>query len=559
MLEAKIISSLEKAFIDQKTSDFAELKRISALKGERFSFQLIYTYTGEDRTFFNVATTPKIEGKLAKYVKLHRVNHVPIIRAADYLGVDDQYLRTTPGLYPDLLSPMRADGKVMVLRGGAHTTLESLWFEINIPEDCDAIGESDLTVSLINCGDGQELTKNSLTVDVINASLPEQKLIFTQWFYCDCLADFYGVPVWSERHWEIIENYAKIAVKSGINMLLTPVFTPPLDTEIGGERPTTQLVGIKKTNGRYFFSYKLLDRWIDMCDRVGIKYFEIAHLFTQWGACHAPKIMATVDGEYKQIFGWDTDAHGEEYKQFIRCFLKSFIAHMKKLGYDKRCFYHISDEPNPEQLEDYKKSKKIVERILKDYTIMDALSSYEFYKRGVVKTPIPATDHIDSFIKGKVENLWTYYCCGQCKKVSNRFISMPSWRTRSIGMQMYKYDIVGFLHWGFNYYNNRNSINPVEPYLDLSGDEWVSAGDCFTVYPGRNGTPLESLRALVFHDAICDIRAMQLCESLYSKEEVVAAIEGELGEVLTFDRCAYSADEMMRVREKINSMIKARV
>ena len=41
MLEARIISSLEKVFIDQKIDDFAELKRISALKGERFSFQQI--------------------------------------------------------------------------------------------------------------------------------------------------------------------------------------------------------------------------------------------------------------------------------------------------------------------------------------------------------------------------------------------------------------------------------------------------------------------------------------------------------------------------------------
>jgi len=31
----------------------------------------------------------------------------------------------------------------------------------------------------------------------------------------------------------------RVAVKSGINMILTPVFTPALDTYIGGERPTT--------------------------------------------------------------------------------------------------------------------------------------------------------------------------------------------------------------------------------------------------------------------------------------------------------------------------------
>jgi len=45
-----------------------------------------------------------------------------------------------------------------------------------------------------------------------------------------------------------------------------------------------------------------------MCKEHGIQCFEIAHLFTQWGAKHAPKIMATVDGEYRKIFGWETDS-----------------------------------------------------------------------------------------------------------------------------------------------------------------------------------------------------------------------------------------------------------
>ena len=58
-----------------------------------------------------------------------------------------------------------------------------------------------------------------------------------------------------------------------------------------------------------------------MCDRVGIKYFEISHLFTQWGVKAAPKVMATVDGEYKQIFGWDTVSTSDEYRAFLRQFL----------------------------------------------------------------------------------------------------------------------------------------------------------------------------------------------------------------------------------------------
>lgn len=46
---------------------------------------------------------------------------------------------------------------------------------------------------------------------------------------------------------EIFENYLKNATLNGMNMLLTPFFTPPLDTFIGGERTCVQLVDIEKT------------------------------------------------------------------------------------------------------------------------------------------------------------------------------------------------------------------------------------------------------------------------------------------------------------------------
>ena len=562
MFKSKIVSSLEKAFLEEDIEKFSALERISALRGERVSVQLLYTYEIDEEDIYQRLCTPVITGELAKYTTFSLVKHVPVDRPTPKgyrteKNDDGGWLRTTPGVYPDLITPMTYNGDFRVTREALNT----LWIDIEIPADAPA-GEQTLELEiLMNLPDGstRSVGAHTLTVEVIGAALPEQTLMLTQWFYTDCIANYYELEVWSEKHWEYIENFARTAVKNGINMLLTPIFTPELDTKIGGERLTTQLVGIKKSGNRYTYNWKLLDRWIDMCDRVGIKYFEIAHLFSQWGATHAPKIMATVDGEYKRIFGWETDAHGEEYKKFMQSFLKALIKHMKDKGCDQRCFFHVSDEPSEAQLENYKKSKRIVERILKDYTIMDALSSYQFYKKGVVKTPIPATNHITPFLEGKVPNLWTYYCCGQVDKVSNRMIAMPGWRNRSIGMQMYKYNIVGFLQWGYNFYNNCSSVDDINPYLDASGDKWVSAGDTYSVYPGKGGKALESTRIVVFTEALQDMRAMQLCETYYGHETVVAAIEEVLGRELRFDVCATSSEEMIAVREKINSMIKAAI
>ena len=557
MLKTKLISSLSRVFVDSSVDDFAPIEKLSALKGERISFQLVHQRVmeeGENMYHYRELFTPKLSGLLAKYATLREVKNVGVELPIVPGNSDEHFERTTPGLYPDVLRPLHYGGKTI-----AKTTLPtSIWIDITIPEDASEIGESELKIEMVNEG-GEVKNTESLTVDVIDTVLPEQDLILTQWFHCDSLAQYYDVPVWSEKHWEIVENFARVAHKNGINLLLTPTFTPPLDTQVGGERLTNQLVGVTVEGGKYSFNFDLVDRWVDMCDRIGIKYFEIAHLFTQWGAKHAPKIMATVDGEYKKIFGWETDATSDEYVTFLRTFIPEFLNHMKKSGNDKRCFFHISDEPQLEHLEFYRAAKNSISDLLEGYVIMDALSDYDFWKMGIVDTPIPCNDHIKPFIENDVPGLWTYYCCGQCIGVSNRLLAMPSWRNRSIGMQMYKYDIVGFLQWGYNFYNNQFSVDEAEPYTDTSGEHWVPAGDTFSVYPAPHGKVYESLRIVVFHDALQDMRAMKLCESLYSKAEVVSEIERIMGETLAFDVCAKSEKTMLAIRERINEMIKAKV
>ena len=50
----------------------------------------------------------------------------------------------------------------------------------------------------------------------------------------------------------------KTAADYGMNTILTPVFTPPLDVDVGGERPTIQLVSVSYNNGCYAFDFKNL-------------------------------------------------------------------------------------------------------------------------------------------------------------------------------------------------------------------------------------------------------------------------------------------------------------
>lgn len=56
-------------------------------------------------------------------------------------------------------------------------------------------------------------------------------------------------------HWRLIDQFVGMAAQNGVNMILTPLFTPPLDTQVGGERPTVQLVDVIVMDRGYSFGF----------------------------------------------------------------------------------------------------------------------------------------------------------------------------------------------------------------------------------------------------------------------------------------------------------------
>ncbi len=554
----KTISSMEKCFLDEDFSSKAEYSSGSCLLGEEFAFQA--AYTGEGWEFDPKAILHlEVESPLSDYVTVRTVESVPV-RFPAYSGVDDYYLRKTPGLYPDLLRPFSGPWREVYVSQGQ---LKSLYVTVKVPSDGGLIGlesgerSRDYPVKLKLVGGGRVWGECEFTLHVINAVLPEQKMVVTEWFHCDCIANYYRLKVWSEKHWEYIEKFVKCAVDNGINMILTPILTPALDTAVGWERLTTQLAEISYEGGEWSFGWERLERWVKICLGCGVKYFEIPPLYTQWGAAHAPKVMATVNGERVKVFGWDTDSTSAEYREFLRAMIKSLLDEAKVLGIEKKLVFHISDEPSGDSLGHYMEVKAQIADLLEGYPIVDALSDVEFYKSGVVKNPIPSTNHVKPFLEAGVPDLWVYYCCGQTDKVSNRLLAMPSQRTRVIGVQFWKYNIAGFLQWGYNFYNNQYSTHEVNPFLITDGDYFVPAGDCFAVYPGDSGEPWESLHMKAFTQALYDVRAMGLAGELIGRDAVMALVDSR-GEV-EFDLYPRDGDYVEWVREEVNRLIEGAI
>lgn len=531
-----LLSSLEKVMRNEPAENI-DYNRFSMLNNEKKSFQLYIKADSE-------AVSLDIKSDL-NCIKVFTVEYMPSGFAINEKTADDYVLRSKDGYYPDLLLPVE---KSIKLENGCRT----LWFEID-SENPLAAGEHsiELTVS-----DDDTAAGTSVMVEVIDCPLEKQSLIFTNWFHTDCLMQEYGVEAFSEEYWKIVENYLRTAVRHGMNCVLTPLFTPSLDIAVGGERPTVQLVDVTVTKGKYTFNFDKLLKWIETAQKCGIEYFEMAHFFTQWGAKFAPKIMATVNGKYKKLFWWRTLVISRKYKKFLTQFSTELNALLESLNLKNKVLIHVSDEPNMSHIFTYRIAAKLIHKLFKGYKIIDALSDFKFYSTGLIDTPIPANNHIEPFI-GKVSELWTYYCCAQDDKyVSNRFFSIPSQRNRVLGYQLYKYDVKGFLHWGYNFWNTRYSKEKINPYEVTDAGGFFQSGDSFVVYPKADGTPLCSLRLKVFYDGFQDMMALQTLEKLTGRENALKVLEQGLDNELTFFEYPHSIEWQLATRERINKAIK---
>ncbi len=236
--------------------------------------------------------------------------------------------------------------------------------------------------------------------------------------------------------------------------------------------------------------------------------------------------------------------------------LPALKEYLDRRGLLERTFFHISDEPDINS-EHYQASQGTVRGLLEGCTIIEAVSDYLYYEKGLVDVPVCAVDHIEPFLEKRPPKLWSYYCCAQTKEVPNRFISMPSRRNRVYGILLYWHGISGILHWGFNFYNSMYSKKKLDPYESVDADEGFPAGDPFVVYPGKDGVPEESLRLMVFEEALNDYRALCLLESYVGRDQVLELIRREAGMELSFKRYPRNDKFILELRDKVNQKLHA--
>ena len=542
-LYSKIVDSMQKVLPTDEPG--GEEYRKTILQNERVNFQLCYR---NESSTMQAITFAKIEvlGELAPFVTIRSVE---LVSAPFFLQSDAYVISSLPGLYPDPLKPINCLGVVL-------PSYQWRAFYVSV-ENTKGFNPGIYTLRFVlRSHDDKVLSRLSYQLEILPISAKETDLKITNWMHYDGIESKHGVKLFSKDFYRIFECYLREYVRGGNNMLFTPLFTPPIDTEIGGERRTAQLIDVRiNDNGDYEFCFEKLKCFCEFVFSHGIKYLEFSHLFTQWGGKFCPKIIAkTNNGETKKLFGWNTRSTSKEYLCFLDVFLTQLVSFIQDRGWSQKCYFHLTDEPTKADFGKYKVLYDFVKKRIGNMSIMDAISHYEIYEKGGIDIPVTITNKYSFFANKGIKELFVYYCCEPRNEFySNRFLNMPLQRTKIIGMQIFETGVQGFLHWGFNFYNTARSLLEVNPYEDTSAGLMFPSGDSFVVYPVQDDV-VGSLRLETLGEGLFEYRVLKTLEDCIGRNKVIKILH-------KFGICGYSeypknAAAHREVRSKVYALLK---
>ena len=567
VLTSWIVSSEERVFENDLPKE--GITKLKALINEPVSFSLAY------RSFLPIPPNGRVADVPFSVsvnsdtlpASVYKVSFVPFSAAFCEDG------KGKTGACPDLLLPRISSSELIhlgdrsvpyyekgerVLLNASSRETQSVFVTLNEKGEALAAGEHSVCVRIVSLMSGEELARHEIKVHLIDALLPENELLYTNWVHYDCIAEDHGLAVWSDEYFDVLGKYLKNASLHGMTTVLLPAFTPPLDTAVGLERMNVQLLGVREAGEGYEFDLSLIRRFIRVAKENGIRYFEHCHLFSQWGAENAITVYGERNGENVKIFDCNTPASSPKYRTFLRSYLAAFLALAKEEGVERDLLFHLSDEPFVPNLESYRAARDAVMDILDSHRVGDALSDYVFYEKGLCPLPIVDMERAAEF-DGRCDNLMLYYTGGEpTAGMSNRLLTDAPPRTRILGLHLFRYHAKGFLHWAYNFTYGRMSQGHFDPAKEPCFYKNIP-GVTYLVYPNRENILYSSLREKGMRSAMNDYRALKLLESFIGFDATLALCEASLGEKVDFLTIPKSAEAMLALREAINEAIESHI
>jgi len=389
-------------------------------------------------------------------------------------------VRQAPARYPDYLM---AERQITI----KEKSCQAIWLTVSIPDNAEAGTYSGkITVKSLQ---GERSIPYSVTVYPL--TLPATRhLKVTEWYNTDGFDHFHGIHEMYSQPW-----FAMLRIYAG-NMAAhrQNVFQVPMDA-IEIQQPKKDQLTFDFTRfdqiAQVFWDTKKMD------------YLETGEL-TRFGegAWSSTEIMLRDFDVKNPETGKQISLPG---KDVIPSLLPALESHLRQKGWLNNTLFHIKDEPSMHNSMAWRDMSSLIHHYAPDLKRIDAIETTNVLDN--IEIAVPKLDAFatwyDTYRNAmeKGTELW-FYTVGifQGSLYPNKTIDLPVMNSRILHWLNYKYDATGYLHWGWNQWEEN-------PYQDVG----KHIGDGWHVYPVKEGV-LNSLRWEEMRNGIQDYECFRILE-----------------------------------------------
>jgi glycosyl hydrolase family 123 len=251
-LVVNVLPTLQRLYVDDgcDVADMSRPIRISGVRNGAFSARMLISSAAAIKGL--AVTASELKGAGVIPVSAVQVRYAQ--RNGPRLG-GRSYRPTGPATY-DGLAP-EPPAAIAVAKGSGRAG-QPVWITVNVPKDAKP---GDYSGAVTVSATGVKEVKVPVTLTVAAWTLPEPR-DFESWFGLaqspETLARHYKVPMWSEKHWALIDRSFELMGQVGTRMVYIPLIRR---SHFGNKH--SMMRWIKKADGTWDHDFSIFEKYID--------------------------------------------------------------------------------------------------------------------------------------------------------------------------------------------------------------------------------------------------------------------------------------------------------
>jgi hypothetical protein len=528
----KYVDPLEKVFME--TAFFPDRDAVADVaRGEYASFQFVFR-ADEPATIREIGvslddSSSRVLGKPTwGYVEYVRIGRRALDPATDRLT-------SVSGYYPDPIVPCK---KKML----AANQSQPVWVSVPVPVNArPGIYGGTIRVKA-RVGKKNIIVSRDFRIHVYPPVVRKTSLWVTNWYGTDFsfMNDGKDVEPYSEKYWRYMRMLARQMADYDQNV----VMISPL-----------QLAQYTITDDlKYTIDFSRFVKTVNLFKEEGvIGRIEGGHIGTRESHWSSPFVVMVPVSRQDTIILEKMKIGNDTARTFYRQFFARLMDVLEEHGWKDIYMQHIADEPTEVNATSYIKIADYVKKLIPGIPIVEACHTSKV--KNTISIWVPQLDFLDqdypfySERQKKGDEIWFYTCLSPKGEYANRFIDLPLIKTRILHWINFRYQVPGYLHWGYNRWRSQDPYGETTRINKESGNI-LPGGDSWIVYPGKD-TIYPSIRLEAMRDGIVDY---ELLKMLQEKDPDAAA---DLAHQVVYGFHTYETDvaAFRSIRKKVLELL----